>query len=75
MALNDARRDRKAEAGTALFGGEKRIKEPLLDVRRDTYASIFNLEEDTRLASVLNCSSAFADPKSNGTRIGSGANA
>jgi hypothetical protein len=33
MPLNDARRDRKTEAGAGLFGGEKRIKEPLVQLR------------------------------------------
>ena len=43
MLFHDAGGDGETEAGTLLLGGEKRIKEPLLDFRRNPLPGILDL--------------------------------
>jgi hypothetical protein len=40
MFLNNSRRDGQAQPGTAIFGGEEGVKQPLLNLPGNTFARI-----------------------------------
>ena len=40
VLFDDARGDGQAQAGAGILGGEKRIEQPLLDLRRNALAGV-----------------------------------
>src|SRR5947199_9898571 len=46
MLLDNARRNRQAQPGAGLFGGEERVEEALLYFQRDTLAGVNHLQND-----------------------------